>query len=83
MNRLFGLLFARPSFVEGVARSIDLGGTLQEYNSSLTEEQADFLALRADWWTVGEDFWNATHEVAAEADVELDESDVLRDSVAR
>lgn len=73
MNQNFGLLFARPSFFEGVARSLDLGGTLQEYNSALSEDQADLLALRSDWWAVGEDFWTATREVAAEDDVELDD----------
>ena len=78
MNRLFGFLFARPSFIEGVARTLDLGGTLQEYNSSMTPEQADFLALRADWWTIGEDFWSATDEVTAEAGVEMGADGIAR-----
>jgi len=34
-------LFARPSFLEGVARVMDLGGTLQVYNNSKTEKEAD------------------------------------------
>jgi len=41
-------LAARPSFVEGVARIFDFGGTLNEYNQSLTPAQADALAFRAD-----------------------------------
>ena len=41
-------LFARPSFVEGFARLLDLGGTLNEYNSSIDGPHADELALRAD-----------------------------------
>jgi hypothetical protein len=53
MSRFFGLLFARPSFLEGVARLLDLGNTLAEYNESQTPEQADFLALRSDWRAVG------------------------------
>lgn len=48
MNQYSGLLFARPSFLEGVARVIDIGNTMSEYNSSLTGAQADYLALRAD-----------------------------------
>lgn len=41
-------LFARPSLLEGMARVVDLGGTLNEYNFSLDESQADRLALKAD-----------------------------------
>jgi hypothetical protein len=52
MHELFGFLYARPSFLEGLARIFDFGGTLNEYNQSLTPKQADFLALRADWLTI-------------------------------
>ena len=52
-------LFAEPSFVEGVARVIDLGATLQEYNYSNTEKEADAKALYRDWLTVGQDLWVA------------------------
>ena len=55
MSELLGFLYARPSFVEGVARLFDFGNTLNEYNTSLTAEQADFLALRADWRVVARD----------------------------
>lgn len=34
MNDQFGLLYATPSFLEGVARAIDIGDTLTEYNYS-------------------------------------------------
>lgn len=53
------LLFAKPSFLEGLARCIDLGATLDEYNSTLTQHQADLIALRADWETIGEDIAKA------------------------
>lgn len=49
------LLFARPSFIEGVSRVLDLGGTLSEYNQSKTPQQADYKALRGDWYSVGTD----------------------------
>ena len=48
-------LFARPSFVEGVARVLDLGATLQIYNQSATAGEADARASVADWLAVGED----------------------------
>jgi hypothetical protein len=48
-------LCARPSFIEGMSRILDFGGALNEYNRSLTPEQADYLALYADWRLVGMD----------------------------
>ena len=53
------LLFAKPSFLEGLARCIDLGATLDEYNQSLTQQQADLIALRTDWEVIGEDLEKA------------------------
>ena len=52
-------LFARPSFIEGMARVIDLGATLQVYNESRTEKEADIKAIKKDWEAVGEDVANA------------------------
>jgi hypothetical protein len=52
-------LGARPSFIEGMSRILDWGGTLNEYNKSLTPEQADFLALSADWRIIGMDVAHA------------------------
>lgn len=48
-------LFARPSLIEGAARSLDLGATLQEYNASETENEADTKALKSDWYAIGID----------------------------
>ncbi|MEK7586810.1 MAG: hypothetical protein AAB453_03000 [Patescibacteria group bacterium] len=48
-------LFVGPSFWEGMSRVIDLGGTLQEYNTSETEKQADDKAIGDDWQVVGDD----------------------------
>lgn len=48
-------LFACPSFAEGVARVMDLGSTLQIYNESKSEKEADLKALKNDWKAVGED----------------------------
>ena len=62
MNNLFGFLYARPSAVEGVARIMDFGNTLNEYNYSSTSDDADFLALRADWRVVARDLGIAFKE---------------------
>ena len=52
---VFGRLFAKPSFVEGFSRVLDLGGTLQEYNSSETEQKADMEEIKNDWRAIGDD----------------------------
>jgi hypothetical protein len=48
-------LYARPSVIEGAARVVDIGGTLNQYNASLTPEQADRLAFAADLAAVRQD----------------------------
>ena len=52
---VFNQLFARPSFFEGMSRVLDLGTTLQEYNTMETEQEADIEALKNDWRAVGDD----------------------------
>lgn len=52
---VFGKLFARPSFIEGMSRVLDLGGTLQEYNNSETEQKTDIEELKNDWHAIGDD----------------------------
>ena len=47
MSHNTDFLYARPSAVEGVARLLDFGNCLNEYNRSATTEQADARALRA------------------------------------
>jgi len=58
INLVSGFLYAEPSAVEGWARLIDFGDTLTEWNQSMTGEQADALALYADWRAVGFDFYS-------------------------
>jgi len=55
VNLLSEFLFARSSFLEGVARLWDLGNFLNEYNDAPTPEQADLAATAADWRAVGDD----------------------------
>ena len=59
-------LFARPSFVEGMARVFDFGNTLNEYNYSRSDEEADLLALRNDWEVIGQDLRMALARVKRE-----------------
>ena len=48
-------LFARPSFLEGIARIFDFSGTLNEYNQTPTNQIADELALLSDEEAIRED----------------------------
>jgi len=49
-------LFAKPSFISGMASSIDFGSTLTGYNYyALPPEVADRLAVMSDWEMVGSD----------------------------
>lgn len=48
-------LFARPSLLEGIARIVDIGGTLNAYNTALTGSQADGLAMQTDVAALRED----------------------------
>lgn len=62
-----GVLFARPSFIEGMARIFDFGGTLSAYNRREATEQADYLALSSDWYAVGNDMRHAAAIVTSGA----------------
>lgn len=59
-------LFARPSFVEGVARMIDLSSSLNTYNSSRSGEEADARAISLDWRAIGHDVRVALEQVRRE-----------------
>jgi len=43
-----GYLFSTPSFVKGIAKAIDLGDTLNNYNEASSSEEADKKAFKAD-----------------------------------
>jgi hypothetical protein len=47
-------LLARPSALFGQARFFDFGGSFDEYNSSDSPDEADAMAMYADWAAVGD-----------------------------
>ena len=57
MSRYF--LFSEPNFWSGMARVVDLGGTLNDYNYSISPQKADYYAIRSDWKEVGADISRA------------------------
>lgn len=61
-----GFLFASPNFLYGVASTIDLGGTLVEYNASTTIQEADMKAIESDWAITGKDIKRAIIAFAEE-----------------
>ena len=52
-------LFARPGFLEGVARIFDFANVLQSYRYDTTAREADAKAVRSDWMAVGDDLRHA------------------------
>ena len=48
-------LFVRPSFLNGMARAVDVFAELDDYNVSATPEEADARALRSDWQALSKD----------------------------
>lgn len=67
MNGYTDYLYAGPSFLQGVARILDFGNHLDEYNESPTPEDADVQALRNDWAALGEDFRTAAERLVDES----------------
>lgn len=59
MRTLTDFLFARPSFLAGVARLLDLDAQIDVYNQSPTTSEADARAIYSDWRMVGEDLHTA------------------------
>ena len=55
IGRVTGQLYAPPSVIEGIGRLFDVAGVLSEYNYSRDGEEADYLAITADWLAVGDD----------------------------
>lgn len=57
--RLFKML---PGFLLGVATVMDLGATIDIYNTDKTPAEADYKAIASDWQMTGVDLKNAFEE---------------------
>jgi hypothetical protein len=67
MNRLrTDFLFARPSFIAGMARVLDLFGLFDSYNESRSPQEADARAMYADWRITGQDLYDAATQFPIE-----------------
>ncbi|HEV8657625.1 MAG TPA: hypothetical protein VGS96_03270 [Thermoanaerobaculia bacterium] len=62
----FDFLFAQPSFTRGLARAADFWGTSDVYNISKSPNDADALAMWADWKDVGTELLRAASSVSEE-----------------
>lgn len=58
-----GFLYSDPSFLSGVARTLDLHGLYDAYNISVTPQEADARAIASDWIITGQDLQDAIDEV--------------------
>jgi len=65
-------LIGNPSFLSGMSRTLDLRGVFDDYNYSLTPEQADQIALFLDWYMTSQDIQGAVkaHETERSAALE-------------
>jgi len=64
-------LFAQPSFMEGLARVVDAAGALNEYNRMPASQEADALAMWADWAAVGAEIAAAAAQFNGRVRLEL------------
>ncbi len=71
MGRYSDLLYAQPSFLEGLGRLSDFSGALDWYNYSTTEQEADRLAIASDWYAIGDDLRSAVSISAKAHNVEI------------
>ena len=55
----FRLFKSEPSFSDGISSLIDMSPNLSRYNKDETENEADVNSLRADWYAIGNDMWEA------------------------
>jgi hypothetical protein len=64
VSKYSSLLYAQPSFLEGVGRLMDAAGLLERYNYSATPGEADTVLIASDWCAVGEDLRSAILDFA-------------------
>jgi hypothetical protein len=60
-------LYASPTFLVGMASSLDLFGVFERFNTSRTSAEADLLALICDRRVVRDDIRNGVQKVLRES----------------
>ncbi len=78
MSDFTTLLYAKPSFGEGLARTLDLGATFDSYNASPSAEEADIVATASDWYAVGADLLSTINGYARRVYKDLVQSEVTK-----
>lgn len=63
-------LFVRPRFFRGLAHTLDITGSIHGYNWSRNGDEADALAMFADWALVGKDLASAMEQFAKTSTVD-------------
>jgi hypothetical protein len=71
MGRYTDLLYAQPTFLEGIGRLVDFAGTLDDYNVSASPAEADRLAMASDCWAGGEDMKKAVASFAHQNEIRI------------
>ena len=60
-------LFPDTGFLHGLARLVDFGKSLDQYNTTPASGDADTRALVQDWLAVGDDIRGAMNEIDIDA----------------
>lgn len=68
MGEFSRILIPEAGFAEGAGRILDFGDALNAYNFSETPEEADALAVWADWAAVGADLRESFDQYKVERD---------------
>ncbi len=59
-------LFPLPSFLDGIASVIDLGGVYEDFEIADDPARADYEAILSDWQAVGDDIRAASASIRLE-----------------
>ena len=66
VRSMSSIYYSRRSFLKGMSRIIDLGGTLRNRPTFRMGWKADTIALRTDWEMIGRDIREAITELESE-----------------
>ncbi len=59
--------FPKPSFLSGLARLLDVGGTFDSFYYLENGEEVDNIAIKSDWAMIGNDMKNALADFKQQA----------------